>query len=201
LTRIFGVAGDPKEKKTNAALWKLARELVLTQPKRCSELNQSLMELGALVCAPRQPKCAHCPARKHCFAFRKNRVADFPQLPARSPATERRFKAFIARQEDRFLVRRRPDGVVNARLWEFPNIEVGLNEESDPGSFRVMQDKPVCRVRHSITRYRILLEAYDARVAGDIAGTWKTLPQLHRLPFASAHRKILAVLAHPSRPL
>ena len=105
LTRIFGIAENPKEKETNARLWKLAAELVATAVKHhtprssrreeahseignrqslltsaatktgnCSALNQSLMELGALVCTPRNPQCAICPAKKLCVAFRENRV-------------------------------------------------------------------------------------------------------------------------------
>jgi A/G-specific adenine glycosylase len=191
LSRIFGVAGDPRDKKINAALWELARGLVVVHPARCSELNQSLMELGALVCTPRQAKCSACPVRRLCFAFREGQVEKFPQLAARAPATERRFVAYVARKQTRFLVRQRPSGVVNAHLWEFPNVENG----EAGSSFRVIDGQPICRVRHSITRYRILLEAFHAEATHDIPGEWKTLPQLQRLPFTSAHRKILTFLS------
>src|SRR6266568_8545139 len=60
LTRLFGIAENPREKETNARLWKLAEQLVsdplVVHGRRmnaCSQLNQSLMELGALVCAPK----------------------------------------------------------------------------------------------------------------------------------------------------
>jgi A/G-specific adenine glycosylase len=187
LSRVFGVEGDPKEKRTNGILWDLAQKLVLAAPSQCSELNQSLMELGALVCAPRQPNCPECPLRKQCFAFRRDRVEEFPQLAARPAATERHFQAFVARDDSRFLVRQRPGGVVNAHLWEFPNVEAGREKHT----FKIIDSTPVCRVRHSITRYRILLEAFEAEAAGGTAGEWKTLAQLQRLPFTSAHRKIL----------
>ncbi len=187
LSRVFGVEGEPKEKGTNGTLWGLARDLVEVDTRRCSELNQSLMELGALVCMPRQAKCSDCPVRPHCFAFCNGQVEKFPQLAARAPATERRFTAFVARKQTHFLVQQRPDGVVNAHLWEFPNVEHG----ELPPPFRLLDRNPFCRVRHSITRYRILLEAFHAEAGADIAGDWKTLPQLRRLPFTSAHRKIL----------
>ena len=197
LSRVFGVEGDPRDKKTNALLWELARDLVSVDTTRCSELNQSLMELGALVCAPRQPGCSVCPVQKFCFAFRENRVVEFPMLPARAPATERRFVAFVARRKNLFLVRQRPAGVVNAHLWEFPNVEIGLNDERDgkDTSFRILEAQPICRIRHSITRYRILLEAFHATADNNAAGVWKSIPQLKRLPFTSAHRKILMALA------
>ncbi len=203
LSRVFGVEGDPRDKQTSATLWQLARDLVSIDPAHCSELNQSLMELGALVCTPRQMRCSVCPARKFCFALREDRLAEFPMRPPRAPATERRFVAFVARKQNRFLVRQRPGGVVNGHLWEFPNIEVAVKDKRDgkdnkDAAFRIADDRPLCRIRHSITRYRILLEAYHARAADKTPGAWKTIAQLHRLPFTSAHRKILAVLARPS---
>ena len=197
LCRVFGVEGDPRDKAVNARLWDLARELVSVEPTRCSDLNQSLMELGALVCTPRQTNCPACPVRRNCFAFREGRVAELPLRTPRAAPTERRFVAFVARKEDRFLVRQRPAGTVNAHLWEFPNIETGLKDKKNHGdeAFDIAEDEPLCRVRHSITRYRILLEAYQARTVAETSGDRKTIAQLHRLPFTSAHKKILARLS------
>ena len=71
LTRVFGISENPKDKKANEQLWDLAKQLVIhaagnTQyASPCSHLNQSLMELGALICTPREPKCLVCPINKH----------------------------------------------------------------------------------------------------------------------------------------
>jgi len=199
LSRIFGVAGDPREKTANARLWQLAQDLVSIDVKHCSKLNQSLMELGALLCAPRGPQCALCPVRPSCFAFRTGRVEEFPQRIARPKATERRFVALVARKGNRYLVRQRPGGAVNAHLWEFPNIEIPLNETNlakAVAPFQIADAPPFCRIHHSITRYRILLEAFHAKAAPETFGIWKTLAELNRLPFTSAHRKILDALSN-----
>src|SRR5262249_55322038 len=108
LTRVFGISENPREKIANEHLWTLAQQLVTDaalndqkskskNPKSpaCSHLNQSLMELGALICTPRDPKCLLCPISKHCFAFKNNRVNDFPNLDKRPTATARRFAAFV----------------------------------------------------------------------------------------------------------
>ena len=152
LTRVFGIGKNPREKKTNAQLWRLAEELVahaasspsicrrrrkeshstsissqrlLTSSPTCANLNQSLMELGALVCTPRNPQCEICPVKKLCVAFREGRIGELPNLGKREAATARRFVAFVVERNGRFLVRQRPAGVVNAHLWEFPNVEIG----------------------------------------------------------------------------
>ena len=60
LTRVFG----------NAKVWGLASKLVPKDGKRAWRFNQALMELGALVCTARKPKCPHCPVRNDCSAVR-----------------------------------------------------------------------------------------------------------------------------------
>jgi len=160
------------------------------------------MELGALVCAPQHPRCAFCPLRTLCFARRENRVAEFPMPKAAEKPVRRRFLAFIVKRSDRFLARQRPADGVNARLWEFPNVEIAPEEENPAAAaapFALTEAKPFCRVRHTITRNRILLEAYRAQwprkpAKGVAPGVWRTVAQLDRLAFTSAHRKILAAL-------
>jgi len=225
LTRVFGIAENPKDKKANERLWNLAQELVtLAAPKHseggCSHLNQSLMELGALICMPREPKCLVCPIAKQCFAYQKNRVSEFPNLEKRPTATARRFAAFVVENGGKFLVRQRPEGVVNAHLWEFPNVELNgkpLNASATVEAlfgFAPNNVKSLCTIKHSITRYRITLEAFHigapstfkvgqscrsapsrrhASSARDEC-LWLTLAELQKLSFPSAHGKILNAL-------
>jgi A/G-specific adenine glycosylase len=227
LTRIFGVGENLKEKETNTRLWKLAEELVIlaggarlrrvqiknqgsrdsrpTGGRNYSHLNQSLMELGALVCTPRNPQCEACPVRKLCIAFREKRVDQLPNLGKRATATARHFAAFVVEQNGRFLVRQRPAGVVNAHLWEFPNAEI-LNGNSRPKfvakdvlEITPTEIEPFCTVKHSITRYRITLKAFKARLKDSPAkngGFWKTPGQMRRLAFTAAHRKVLTSIFH-----
>jgi len=282
LTRIFGIGENPKAKKTNARLWKLAGGLVIhasritqhaprfgsrTRTKdendsANSHLNQSLMELGALVCAPRNPRCRICPVKKLCVAFREDRVEELPNLGKRETTTARRFVAFVVERNGRFLVRQRPAGVVNAHLWEFPNVEVeaGILPAVEPGfqpggknsgnpkpgknpreipsgrmppspagrrpaatslacvaknlGFEIRNAKPLCTVKHSITRYRITLEAFRVRFGGAISaspknfkmerrgtppsetGVWLAPAQMRQLAFTAAHKKLASIAAN-----
>jgi A/G-specific adenine glycosylase len=237
LARTVGIGENPKEKETNARLWQLAEALVthakdakskntlrpsrpLREEHSCSHLNQSLMELGALVCTPRNPQCQVCPVKKLCAAFRTNRVEELPNLGKREKTTARRFAAFVVERNGRFLIRQRPTGVVNAHLWEFPNVEVNGANFSPKQMFKssfgfTPPELPLlATVKHSITRYRITLEAFHANLGGTSSkgphskktksgtrltrpseiGFWKTPAQMRRLAFSSAHKKILGIL-------
>lgn len=208
LTRIFGIAEDPRERTTNAKLWSLADQLAqVAGPRHCSNLNQSLMELGALICTPRQPRCEACPVRRRCVALKTGKVARLPNIGARTPSIARSAVAFVFQQGDKFFVRRRAPGVVNARLWEFPNADVP-RADADPlevlrKEFGVSPESitPLTVVRHSIMQQRITLKAFylpiDRRDVGRLAdGRWLSRVGLERLAFPSAHRKLLDCLSH-----
>ncbi|MEY2408674.1 MAG: A/G-specific adenine glycosylase [Verrucomicrobiota bacterium] len=210
LTRLFGIAGETRERKTNDRLWHLAGQLVgHAGPARCSALNQSLMELGALVCTPRSPRCEVCPLRVHCVAFRSNRIDELPNLAPRPTAIQRRIAAFVIERNGAFLVRQRPADAVNAHLWEFPNIDITDSPAANAREllrqhFRIRPKliSSLGTIRHSITRYRIVLEAFHVvhnRAPQRKGETWLPFPQLDALPFASAHRKIVASLEQIAR--
>jgi len=252
LTRIFGIGENPKEKQTNARLWQLAKELVSiaggarlrraqikshgstesrpTEEQNYSHLNQSLMELGALICTPRNPECLICPVKKLCVAFKENRTEELPNLGKREPATARRFIAFVVERGGHFLVRQRPAGVVNAHLWEFPNFEISINGSSGCESAHSLNQKKQSRltsaatiknseivraarelgfefqnakflhtVKHSITRYRITLQAFHMRspkASKQFQGKWLAPSQFDSLAFTAAHKKLASFAAN-----
>jgi len=230
LCRVFGIDGNPRDKLVNTKLWGLAESLVKHAGRHsnvgaltgrlsgkianrksqiansrplCSHFNQSLMELGALVCTPREPRCGQCPLVNMCVARKQHRVDELPFVALRPQATRRRFVAFVARRGAKVLVQQRPPGVVNAHLWEFPNIEV-LSEDGDPGEAALKMFSsasarlvPLCTIHHSITRYRIRLDVFEMSPGNSTEGEstngkWVKMDNLNRLAFASAHKKILA---------
>ena len=216
LTRLFGIAENPKEKQTNARLWQLAEDLVGravlcpprrgedTAPYRCSHLNQSLMELGALVCTPRNAQCLICPVQKLCVAFAKGRVEELPNLGKRETATARHFLAFAVECDGKFLVQQRPAGVVNAHLWEFPNVEITGTKPDTAIAFQKIFSvkpkafRPLRTVKHSITRYRITLEAFSVSLAKrpvKTTGRWLAPAEFDSLAFSSAHKKLASAAA------
>lgn len=167
---------------TNEDLWGIAEELV-KQTRSCGALNQALMELGAMICTPREPRCSQCPVASLCLAQTAGRIEEFPAKPVRPAVTRRYSRVFVYHHKGRYLVRQRPDEVVNARLWEFPNAETAA-----PKGARL------CAFEHTITRYRIAVEAFVIERKAPIKGKWLPLARLDELPFSSAHRKILIAL-------
>ena len=83
LCRLNGLRVDPKAPATLARVRALARPLV--PARNPGDHNQALMELGALVCTPRAPRCGVCPLRACCQAAARGKPEGFPRKPR--PAT------------------------------------------------------------------------------------------------------------------
>jgi A/G-specific adenine glycosylase len=170
----------------------------------CSHLNQSLMELGALVCTPRNPQCLLCPVKKLCVAFAENRTEELPNLGKREAATARTFFAFVVERDGKFLVQQRPIGVVNAHLWEFPNFETNSKKKDaqkffdSAFNFKAAKFQPFRTIKHSITRYRMTLEAFHVLLKNSpkkLPGVWLSPKEFDSLAFSSAHKKLASFAA------
>ncbi|MEX2115046.1 MAG: A/G-specific adenine glycosylase, partial [Pirellulales bacterium] len=108
LSRLIGYRGDTSSVAGQKVLWKTAESLL---PKRGSgELNQALMELGSLICAPRAPDCHRCPLNSLCTAQRRGEQERIPRLRAKPRIESVREAAIVLWRGDRVLLRRRATG-------------------------------------------------------------------------------------------
>jgi len=142
--------------------------------------NQAVMELGALVCKPRNPFCNLCPISTHCASA--NNPAMWGVLPAKKLKKKvQRWELtwHIARFENDIVAIQRPDSGVWAKMWAFP--------ETPPNSHFIPLGALMKPVTHLLTHRRIeaifqgwnapnkaALEAYAKEVAGEVM-TWSAL--------------------------
>lgn len=127
LSRVFVIEGAPGEKAREKKLWAKAAELV--EGERPGDFNQSLMELGALVCRTENPTCLRCPLREDCGALREGRVSELP--PARVRAARKLLNLAVAvweRQGELLFVRREAKGLFGG-LWELPSVDYPLRDD------------------------------------------------------------------------
>jgi A/G-specific adenine glycosylase len=154
--RLFLVDENVRLTPTKKRLWALAREWVsgLAPEHKPGDANQALMELGALVCLPKAPKCEQCPVQKHCAAFESNRVHELPVKSKPAPKKTTRLKALLCTDDaGRIWVTRRPNTGVLAGLWSLPMQPV----EQD--GFTLMSP-PVVQIKHVFTHLIWLVDLY-----------------------------------------
>ena len=155
----------------------LAEELL--DRERPGEFNQAVMELGATLCLPRDPKCGACPVSSVCEARRQGRQAEFP-VRAPRPKTVRVAKTVV-------VVQRRGCILLGARagFWELPEAEVLAGAK--PG-------RKLGEFRHSITNHYYAVGVIEARVGRAPRGfTWVAERDLDRMPISTMARKALAL--------
>lgn len=122
LARLFAIDEDMKGKGMRTA-WGIAERLV-PSAEDAGDFNQALMELGAMICTPRAPRCADCPVSTSCRARREGRASSLPVLSKKAPPRAVEMQALVATTRDGHvaLARRRSEGLFGG-LWEPPLIE------------------------------------------------------------------------------
>jgi len=124
LSRVFEVAEAADSTPGQKRLWALAEALV---PVDASSHNQALMELGALVCSPRNPSCRVCPLTDRCRAQRAGRAQDYPRMDKKTVVKPMHAVAGLVLRgadSDELLLGKRPAEGLLAGLWELPGTEL-----------------------------------------------------------------------------
>jgi A/G-specific adenine glycosylase len=122
LLRVHGRALDPSARPAQDWLWSTAQDLVegASSPSR---LNEGLMELGALVCTPRAPRCHACPWRSRCVARRDGTIDRIPAVVARAARPTVHWDTLVMRGVRGLVLERRSDRGLWAGLWQTPTVE------------------------------------------------------------------------------
>jgi A/G-specific adenine glycosylase len=212
LARVYDIRDSIDLGLTEQRLLQLSAELLNSVASgRAGDLNEALMELGALLCHPGTPECEACPLFQMCLARRRGVQGQRP-VRARRPAVPH-FDAVagvIHDSEARLLVVRRNVDSLLGGLWGFPG---GIVRDSRPLSDALAE--AVCHLvgidvevgphlisfRHAYTHFSITQHAYCCELR---AGTprpmncdqvrWALPDELQQLPLPVTDRKIARVL-------
>jgi len=181
-----------------------ARAAQLVPASRAGDYAQAMMDLGATVCTPRNPRCVICPLMEGCKARRQG-IAE--QLPARAPKADkptRRGLAFVlANRDGAILLRKRPSKGLLGGMDEVPSspwregrlvIADALKEAPVPARWKVLEGG----VRHTFTHFHLELSvaratATTSRLARLAPGSaWVEIDRLDRRALPTVMRKVIA---------
>lgn len=207
LTRVFALGGDPTKKPLQNQLWSLAAVLI---PKgQARHFNQALMELGALVCSPKTPRCLDCPVRTLCAAHAQGQELKYPEKKKPPAITRQEHTAIMLKRRGRLLLlQNAADAQRWASMWMFPTLEQHPGESPRDAAQRRVQElfgqggevlERLTEVVHSVTRYRIQLSLVEVSVNDSLprpkACRWHLPGALGDLAMPAAHRKLANWLA------
>lgn len=161
------------KKMNGESTWRAAEALL--DRTRPGDFNQAMMELGATVCVPREPKCLLCPVTDLC----KTR-GGLPRARTAAPQKKREIHFGLARRDGQvFLIQRKRDESLMPGMWELPR----LSDSRDAS--------PLLALRHSITVTDYAVRVMELASPDEQEGVWIATSRLPSLPLTGLARKIL----------
>jgi A/G-specific adenine glycosylase len=181
MARLFAVEAPVPQAKPE--LKRLAAGL--TRPERPGDWAQALMDLGAVICRPRQPLCERCPVSAHCAAFAAGEPETYPRRTAKAERPHRHGVAYVLTRGDEVaLVRRPPKGLLGGML-ALPTSEWRTKRWSDTEALAAAPADAAWRgvgeVEHGFTHFTLTLQLFRAEgQAADVI--WSPRRDLEALP-------------------
>lgn len=206
VSRWQGMTGDigltTTKKKTHAFLCTI---IPANSPGR---FNEAMMELGALVCLPRNPLCRQCPLRPGCFAFGRRKTALLPVKSRKKPVPTHQVALAVIVRAGNVFIQQRPETGHLGGLWEFPGGKCRHGESPERAVVRECHEElgvevevlaKFAEVRHSYSHFRIILHAFACRLSKGRPKTlqphtWVRIGELSRYPFPAANHKFFPQL-------
>jgi A/G-specific adenine glycosylase len=208
LARYFNVSENTHSKTGEDQLWHLAGQNL---PKgKAGDYNQALMELGAILCAPKSPYCAACPIEAGCQARMLGVQEQRPVLLPKPAVPHYVVTAAVLRREGKVLIACRPPHGLLGGMWEFPG---GKQQEGE--DLAQCLEREICEelgaqiavgsqvgvYRHAYSHFRVTLYAFtctlvrgEPRPIQPAEVRWVTPAELSQYPMGKIDRQISKTL-------
>jgi A/G-specific adenine glycosylase len=207
--RVFDIAEPVDSSAGDKILWDLAEKYLPKQ--HAGDYNQALMDLGATICIPQNPRCLICPLMKLCKA-RQNGTQN--QRPVKSPKKEVPHHinaAGVIINRGKVLLAKRPSKGLLGGMWEFPNgrvkrnplaglagaLKTGYNLRLRADSQSVRKAEPLGIVHHGYSHFSVSVYAYACELESKPNGEnlkWVPIRDLDQYPMGRIDRQIAHLL-------
>ncbi len=205
LARLF-------DKREPGVRWLNHTAASLVDKDRPGDWNQALMELGAMICAPKNPRCEDCPVQRWCTGHEQGTQALSPAGIRRVPAREIFFLLVILQTEEgEVMLVRRPDKGLLAGMWAFPEKELpkpldcsttsrdrAIGLAMTLGAEVVGHASALSEIQHRFTHLQARYRPWVVPVAKLLTGEgsmWMTPGEPVDFPIPAAQHKVLDALA------
>lgn len=169
----------------------------LTPIDRPGDFAQAMMDLGASICTPREPKCLICPVETFCNAKNEDKPEVYPVKPPKIQKPERSGVAFVAlsKNNEVYLEKRQSSGLLGG-MTQIPNLFNAENNYSVSDAPFVADWQLKGIARHVFTHFSLVLDVFLARdveksVAGN--GWWSPIDQLPDEALPTVIKKAISV--------
>lgn len=204
LARLLAIEEDLTRSAVRRRLWDVCRQILPADAP--GDFNQALMDLGAMICTARSPRCLICPIAGECLAFQQGRQTELPVRPSRRTSEKVRDVYAVIEHNGRWLMMKRENGRLWRGMWEFPRVRMEDGEPMEQAVHRAVQMvgarleryEPVTTVRHGVMHYAITLDVVrcwcDKPIQTDETARWVSAQEAQALPLPSPMRQAIHAL-------
>jgi A/G-specific adenine glycosylase len=200
LSRLFAITGYPLRGETEGLLWHLSESLI---PKgHASFFNQGLMDLGAMICTPKEPQCPKCPLRNLCKGRASGDPEGYPSKILRRAIPHKESVSAVIKKDGKVLLNQRPPVGLLGGLWEFPNwkiegkrslrLRLRLRNYVKKETGMNVEAREFIGVFHqTYSHFKLDLHVFHCQfLDGKGRGKWIPIKDLPLFPMSRIHRKI-----------
>jgi len=203
VTRYLELWGDIGKSGTQKKIYQILLDQI--PENNPGDFNQAVMELGALVCTPKNPTCSSCPLEKTCQAKEKGIVESLPVRTKKNKIPLHRVALAVILNKNKFLIQKRPTTGHLAGMWEFPGGKIKPDESAKQAVARECHEElgvsvkiiqKLKNVKHAYTHFKIELNIFICRLSSSTVRArqsqplrWIGLDEMNQYPFPAANYK------------
>jgi A/G-specific adenine glycosylase len=150
--------------------------------------NEGIMEFGATLCLPKNPRCLSCPLSSHCQAHIHGNVQGIPRFKITTYRNVCKARGIFSRKDEIWLSPMNHQTHTTSPIWEFPEISLSNRDTMRP----IFTGKRSIGHTHFIEKFYVL--AFLAEIAISLHGQWFLLETLNHITMSGPHRKWLSKL-------
>jgi A/G-specific adenine glycosylase len=199
VARVFAL-----ETPSDTALWEAAETLLNTRAP--FDYNQAMMDVGSLICTPKNPNCAACPAQGICKG--QSTPEAFPAPKTRKIIPTREVTIHVREDARGRLFLERREAKLLGGLYGFPQSPHAPSSRRKPGSqaqneaLRMWLEIPACagmtpvgKVTHTYSHFNLIGHVLHEKIAGTANATdWHSRAEIAALPLSKLDHKVLALI-------
>ena len=204
LSRMADERGETRTAATQSALRNAAQGLMDAVPRGSrGDFTQALIELGAVVCVPRAPRCEQCPWSVSCSGLAAGSAPDLPIKGARSVSRRVGLSVAVVVRDQCVLLRQRPsDASIMPGFWELPMASGDTVALRELAGLRSVDAEELGSFGHAITNTQYAVRVYVADSRDTLAQGlgWIPVKALNRLPLSTISRKAMRIARDAGLP-
>ena len=172
LSRLFAYTKDTRSTTAKKEIQQLADALLVKGD--AGNFNEAMMELGATICLPKNPRCTDCPMFKVCLGHESGRPIDYPiKAPKKKVPHIIVGAAVVTNRKGEVLIAQRRNEDMLGGLWEFPGGKQEIGETIQQCIVRELKEELginietgvfLITVKHAYSHFTMEMHTYFAKI-------------------------------------